>query len=82
MMLGDCFDTHGFAFGMSVVTRAGGYSGAVGTFGWDGGHGTSWYCDPREGMVSILMTQAMRTSPAPPNVAVEFRTCTYQACDD
>jgi CubicO group peptidase (beta-lactamase class C family) len=76
------FDTHGFGFGMSVVTRFSDYSGSVGTFGWDGGLGTTWYCDPREHMVSILMTQAMWTSPAPPMVSLDFRTAACQAIDD
>jgi len=80
-MQGDYFETHGFGFGMSVVTRALDYSGSVGTFGWDGGYGTTWYCDPREGMVSILMTQAMWTSPAPPDVCQDFRTLAYRALD-
>jgi CubicO group peptidase (beta-lactamase class C family) len=78
----DFFDSHGFGFCMSVVTRALDYSGSVGTFGWDGGYGTTWYCDPREGMVSILMTQASWTSPTPPNVRLDFNTSTYQALDD
>jgi len=81
-MQGDYFDTHGFGFGMSVVTRALDYSGSVGTFGWDGGYGTTWYCDPRGGKVSILMTQAMWTSPAPPEDCLDFRTSAYQALDD
>ena len=79
---GDYFDTHGFGFGMSVVTHFGDCSGSVGTFGWDGGLGTSWYCDPREHMVSILMTQAMWTSPAPAHVCLDFRTMACQATDD
>jgi len=79
---GEYFDSHGFGFGMSVVTRATDYSGSVGTFGWDGGYGTTWYCDPRHGMVSILMTQAMWTSPSPPDVSLDFRTSAYQALDD
>jgi CubicO group peptidase (beta-lactamase class C family) len=78
---GEYFDTHGFGFGMSVVTQFSDYSGSVGTFGWDGGFGTTWYCDPHEGMVSILMTQAMWTSPAPPKVCLDFRTAVYQAID-
>lgn len=81
-LAGRYFDSHGFGFCMSVVTRAGDHSGSVGTFGWDGGYGTTWYCDPREGMVSILMTQAMWTSPTPPSVSRDFRTSTYQAIDD
>jgi len=80
-MNGSYFDSHGFGFGMSVVTHFSDYSGSVGTFGWDGGMGTTWYCDPREHMVSILMTQAMWTSPAPPGVCLDFRTTAYQAID-
>jgi hypothetical protein len=33
-------------------------------------------------MVSILMTQAMWTSPAPPSVCLDFQTAAYQAIDD
>lgn len=79
---GSYFDAHGFGFGMSVVTRATDYSGSLGTFGWDGGLGTTWFCDPREGMVGVLMTQASWTSPAPPNVALDFSTSVYAAIDD
>lgn len=79
---GNYFDSHGFGFGMSVVTRFTDFSGSVGTFGWDGGFGSTWYCDPHENMVSILMTQAMWTSPSPPDVCLDFRTSIYQAVDD
>lgn len=78
---GDYFDSHGFGFCMSVVTRASEDPATVGTFGWDGGYGTTWSCDPREGMVSILMTQAMWMSPTPPRVAEDFRAFTYQALE-
>ena len=30
-----------------------------GRFGWDGGFGTSWSSDPKEDMVTILMTQRL-----------------------
>lgn len=79
---GDYFDTHGFGFGTSVVTRATEYSGSVGTFAWDGGLGTTWSCDPRESMVSILMTQASWTASAPPSVALDFLTSVDAAIDD
>ncbi len=36
----------------------------VGKFGWDGGLGTSWYADPKEGTVDFLMTQRAWTSPS------------------
>jgi CubicO group peptidase (beta-lactamase class C family) len=57
-------------------------AGSVGTFGWDGGLGTSWYSDPAEDMVAILMTQASWTSPSPPDICLDFWTSAYQAIDD
>ena len=57
-------------------------AGSVGTFGWDGGLGTSWYSDPAEDMVAILMTQVSWTSPSPPDVCLDFWTSAYQAIDD
>jgi CubicO group peptidase (beta-lactamase class C family) len=51
------WETHGWGFGVSVVTQRGELAPSLGRFGWDGGLGTSWASDPREGMVAILMTQ-------------------------
>jgi len=76
------FDSHGWGFGVSVVTRRDDLAGPVGRYGWDGGLGTSWYSDPREDMVTILMTQRAWTSPNPPNVCLDFWTAAYQAIDD
>jgi CubicO group peptidase (beta-lactamase class C family) len=76
------FDSHGWGFGMCVVTRRDDVASAPGRFGWDGGLGTSWYSDPREEMVTILMTQSAWTSPNPPDVCRDFWTLAYQAIDD
>jgi CubicO group peptidase (beta-lactamase class C family) len=76
------FDSHGWGFGVAVVTRRTDGGGPVGSFGWDGGLGTCWRSDPSEQMVTILMTQASWTSPNPPNVALDFRTSAYGAIDD
>jgi len=76
------FDTHGWGFGVSIVTRRIQISGPVGKFGWDGGLGTSWYSDPRENLVGILMTQSAWSSPSPPDVCLDFWTSTYQAIED
>jgi len=57
-------------------------AGSVGKFGWDGGLGTSWYADPKEDLVGILMTQQAWTSPSPPNVCLDFWTSAYQAIED
>jgi CubicO group peptidase (beta-lactamase class C family) len=76
------FDSHGWGFGMSIVTRRDDMAKSIATFGWDGGLGTSWYSDPKENLVGILMTQRAWTSPVPPAVCVDFWTSTYQAIDD
>ncbi len=55
---------------------------ASGSYGWDGGLGTLWRSDPREDMVTILMTQRAWTSPSPPPVCLDFWTSAYQAIDD
>ncbi len=74
------FDSYGWGFGVSVITRRDDIAAVPGRYGWDGGMGTSWYSDPREEMVIILMTQCAWTSPSPPNVY--FWTLAYQAIDD
>ena len=76
------FDSHGWGFGVSVITRRDDVAAVPGRYGWDGGLGTSWYSDPREEMVTILMTQCAWTSPSPPNVCLDFWTSAYQAIDD
>ena len=76
------FDSHGWGFGLSVVTRRDTMPGSIGKFGWDGGLGTSWYSDPREDMVTILMTQRSWPSPNPPAVCQDFCTLAYQSIDD
>jgi CubicO group peptidase (beta-lactamase class C family) len=76
------FDSHGWGFGVSVVTRRDDVSAVPGKYGWDGGLGTSWNSDPREDMVTILMTQRAWTSPSPPDVCLDFWTLAYQAIDD
>ncbi len=76
------FDNHGWGFGLSIVTRRDDISGPVGKYGWDGGLGTSWYSDPSEDMVTILMTQRAWTSPSPADVCLDFWTSAYQAIDD
>jgi len=76
------FDSHGWGFGVSVITRRDDIAAVPGRYGWDGGMGTSWYSDPREEMVIILMTQRAWTSPRPPDVCLDFWTSAYQAIDD
>src|SRR5262249_47564223 len=76
------FDSHCWCLRVSIGTRRNDMAGAPGAFGWDGGLGTSWWSDPGEEMVGILLTQRAWTSPSPPPVALDFRTSAYQAIDD
>ncbi|HKX04837.1 MAG TPA: serine hydrolase domain-containing protein [Methylomirabilota bacterium] len=76
------WDSRGWGFGMSVITRRDGVAAVPGRFGWDGGLGTSWSSDPTEELVGILMTQRMWTSPQGPDVYHDFWTQAYQAIDD
>ena len=76
------FDSHGWGYGMSVVTRRTEIAEQVGRFGWDGGLGTSWHCTPSEDMVVILLTNSAFTSPDPPPIFRDFWTLAYQAIDD
>ena len=46
------WDSRGWGFGVSVVTRRDDVAAVPGRFGWDGGLGTSWYSDPQEEMVA------------------------------
>jgi CubicO group peptidase (beta-lactamase class C family) len=76
------FDSRGWGFGMAVITRRDEISRSIGTFGWDGGLGTSWYADPKEDLVGILLTQRAWTSPNEPPVCRDFWTLAYQTIDD
>ena len=76
------FDDTSWGFGVSVVTRRTGLAKSVGSYGWDGGLGTSWFNDPAEDLTAILMTQRMWTSPRPGAIFADFWTSAYQAIDD
>jgi len=76
------FDSHGWGFGVSVVTRHDDLYGTVGRYGWDGGMCTSWFNHPRQHMIGILMTNQMWNSPSPPDVCLDFWTSAYQAIED
>ncbi len=75
------WESRGWGFGVSVVTRRDEIAAVPGRFGWDGGYGTSWYTDPREEMVAILMTQRAQF-PVLSGVYQDFWTSVYQAIDD
>ena len=48
----------------------------------DGAFGTSWYVDPKEGMVGIFMTQRRPDRLAIADFILDFWTSAYQLIDD
>jgi CubicO group peptidase (beta-lactamase class C family) len=76
------FDAVGWGFGVSVVTRRDDVAHNIGTYGWDGGLGSSWRVDPKEQLMTILLTQRGWAAPVAPAVSRDFWTSAYQAIDD
>lgn len=77
----DYWATHGWGFGVSIVTARGDIASVPGRFGWDGAFGTTWYSDPSEDLVAILMTQRY-ANPLAAKLNADFLTLAYQAIDD
>jgi len=73
------FETHGWGFGVGIVTRRDDLALVPGRFGWDGSLGTSWFSDPKEDLVGILLTQRVLTTL---DVLRDFSALVYQAIDD
>jgi CubicO group peptidase (beta-lactamase class C family) len=76
------WDCRGWGLGVSIITRRDDLAGVPGRYGWDGGYGTSWYVDPKEDLVGVLMTQRVWDSPRAPAVQLDFWASAYQAIDD
>jgi CubicO group peptidase (beta-lactamase class C family) len=76
------FDAMGWGFGVSVVTRRTQVYHSAGTYGWNGGLGTTWANDPAENLTLILLTQHAFTSHLGPVLIGDFSTTAYQALDD
>jgi CubicO group peptidase (beta-lactamase class C family) len=72
----------GWGFGVGVHVRRTQPTASVGTYGWDGGLGTSWHNDPAEDLTGIILTNQAWSSPAPPPVCQDFWTATYAAFAD
>lgn len=73
---------HGWGFGGQVINRREHVGFAPGTFGWSGGYGTTWYVDPAEELITVLMTQVAMTSAQAPAIFLDFWTSAYQALGD
>ncbi|KPD19277.1 beta-lactamase [Burkholderia sp. ST111] len=74
----------GFGLGLSVVDDPAqrlplGYR-SMGSFGWPGAYGTSWFADPVEDLIGLMLIQRRAVEPFPMSVDVERRV--YDAIDD
>jgi CubicO group peptidase (beta-lactamase class C family) len=76
------WETRGWGLGLSVVTRRTDVAEVPGRFGWDGAFGTSFYVDPKEQLVGVLMTQRRPDVLGIAPVALDFWTSAYQLIDD
>jgi CubicO group peptidase (beta-lactamase class C family) len=69
----------GWGLGVAVHVRRHGTDRSAGSYGWDGGLGSSWANDPAEDLIGILLTDEAWTSPLPPPVCDDFWTAAYAA---
>ncbi len=76
------WDSHGWGFGVAVDTRRDNLWQTPGRYGWDGGYGTSWYVDPTEELIGILLTQRVWDEFPIPKVYIDFWIEVYAAIDD
>jgi CubicO group peptidase (beta-lactamase class C family) len=74
---------YGFGLGFAVRTTPGiaGVSGSVGEYRWGGAAGTAFWVDPKEEMISVLMTQGA-PGPARAYTGALFRQMVRQAIVD
>jgi CubicO group peptidase (beta-lactamase class C family) len=76
------WNDRGWGFGMGVVTGRSDVSAVPGRFGWDGAFGTSWWVDPKEELVGVLMTQRRPDVLDISALNLDFWTSAYQLIDD
>jgi CubicO group peptidase (beta-lactamase class C family) len=69
----------GWGLGLAVHRRQTGIALTPGSYGWDGGLGTSWANDPGNRLAGVLLTNRAWSSPHPPAVMQDFWTCAATA---
>ena len=69
----------GFGLGFEILVDPGkaGIVGSPGVFSWGGAYHTSYWADPREKMVAVLMTQLLPSTGS--DLLDKFRVMVYQA---
>ena len=69
----------GWGYGMGVASAGRAAGEARGSYGWEGGFGTSWFNDPVDGLTGILLTQRVFEGSELPAVHRDFRKAAYAA---
>lgn len=69
----------GWGLGLGVQVTVGPYGIRPGAYGWTGGFGTSWFNDPANGLIGVLLTQRVFDSPDPPPVHKTFWRQVYRS---
>ena len=79
---GHLYGAGGFGLGFWVTDRLGrnGQLGSVGAFGWGGAYHTTYWVDPAEKLVAVLMTQLLPATGS--DLHGDFRTLVYQSIVD
>jgi len=77
--VGDLNGTQGFGLGFWVTDRLGvnGQLGSKGAFGWGGAYYTTYWVDPAEKMVALMMTQVLPAGNL--DLQAKYKTLVYQA---
>jgi len=79
---GNFWEDHGWGLGLSMVTKRTDISNSPGRFGWDGAFGTSFWIDPKEQLIGVLMAQRRPDDFAFPKSVRDFWTSVYQLIDE
>lgn len=72
------WNTRGWGLGLGVTTGYSLLGDAPGRFGWDGAFGTSFFVDPKEQLVGVLMIQRRPDALNIPAITHDFWTSAYQ----
>lgn len=67
----------GFGYGLAVITDVNALAPSVGSYHWDGASGVSWRADPKEEMITMVLTQLDMQSAS--RMIRDIRTMMYAA---